>query len=422
MLSIKSRFFSKVHGAFSLSSYTEDQKTADNYSSPSAPVGTGHEKWFFALKQVFPLYFAISIACLVISLLALMSSQVNGDPRYFSFHLLWQGWNHWDTVWYMRIAEFGYNAKERTAFFPLYPLLVRGMMYLLHSPLLAGLFIANITMLGTFIVFYRLIDEDFGPERATRAIFYMAVFPTGFFLTAAYNTSLSLCLALLCFYAIRRRNWWLAAIFGLFASLTRSDGVLLAFPFLYEYLRQHQFRWRSIRVDIASIIFIPVGVILFGVYCYYQFGDFLAFSHVEILWGRQLEVPWYGIKMSIHYIRTSPGLLSYQSLNNFLNLIPDLLFLIFGILGFIGPWRFPRSHWSYAIYAVIFWIFVNLVPVTNFPYPLASMGRYFLESFPTFILLAAWGKNRFFHITYFFVCGPICVYLLMHHLLGLPVI
>lgn len=398
----------------------QNDTSIDAFPINKAP---GHKKWILAFKQIFPLYVAFNATCITVSLLALMSTQANGDPRHFSPVFLLHAWNHWDTVWYINIARYGYSAEKSTAFFPLYPLLIHGIMYLLHSPLLSGLFIANIAMLVTFTVFYQLTLEDFGSERAMRAVLYIAVVPTGFFLAAAYNASLAISLAVLCFYHIRHGNWWLAGAFGLFASLNRSVGVLLVFPFLYEYLRQQQFRWRNIRVDIASVVLIPLGVVLFGLYCYSRFGDFLAFSHVEVSWGRSFEAPWYGIIRSIHYIRVSPGLLSYQSLNNCLNLIPDAFFLILGILGFVGPWRFPRSQWSYAIYAVIFWLFINLVPVSGtFAYPLASMSRYFLESFPTFILLAAWGKSRTFHMTYFFVCGPIFVYLLIHHLLGLPVL
>lgn len=382
-----------------------------------------YKKWFRAGKEIFSLYFAFNVACVLISLLALMSIQVKGDPRHFSLSFLWHAWNHWDTVWYIRIAQHGYDIEKSTAFFPLYPLLMHGAMYVLHSALLSGLLIANIAMLVTFTTFYQLTLEDFGSERAMRAVLYIAVIPTGFFLAAAYNASFALSLAILCFYHTRHGNWWLAGAFGLFASLNRSVGVLLTLPFLYEYLCQHRFQLRNFRIDIASILLIPLGIVLFGLYCYYRFGDFLAFSHVEVLWGRSLKVPWYGILQSIHSIQVSPGILSYQSLNNCLNLIPDVFFLILGVLGFVGPWRFPRSQWSYAIYAVIFWLFINLVPISGgYIYPLASMARYFLESFPSFILLAAWGKKRTFHMTYFFICGPIFVYLLIHHLLGLPVL
>jgi hypothetical protein len=420
MLSIKSRFLEKMNNRpASFSSFTEDTEAINDYP---ADKPSSREKWICSLKQVLPLYIGFNVACAMISLLSLMSTQATNDPRSFPLYLLWQPWHHWDTGWYITIAQRGYFSKEYTAFFPLYPLLMRGTMYLIHNPLLAGMFVANIAMLLTFLVFYRLVSDDFGPERAQRAVLYMAVVPTGFFLAAAYSTSLSISLALLCFYHMRQGKWWQAATFGLLASFTRSAGVLLVFPFLYEYLRQREFNWRRIRVDIASIVLIPIGIGIFGLYCYYRFGDFLAFSHVEMLWGRRLEVPWYGIVTSIDAIRVSPGILSYQSLNNLLNLIPDLFFLLLGILGFVGPWRFPRNCWSYALYAVIFWLFVNLVPTSGWNYPLASLGRYLLESFPSFIFLAAWGKNRFFHFIYFSVCGPLFVYLLFHHLLGLPVI
>src|SRR4029077_570072 len=101
------------------------------------------------------------------------------------------------------------------------------LTYLLRNALVSGLVIANLAMLVTFIAFYQLVLEDFGAERAGRAVLFLAIFPTGFFLAAAYNTSLAMSLTILCFYHLRRGNWLLAGLFGLFASLNRSSGALL---------------------------------------------------------------------------------------------------------------------------------------------------------------------------------------------------
>ena len=43
-------------------------------------------------------------------------------------------WQRWDACWYLRIAEFGYEAGEPgTAFFPVYPMAIR-----LLGPFLLG--------------------------------------------------------------------------------------------------------------------------------------------------------------------------------------------------------------------------------------------------------------------------------------------
>src|SRR5262249_31080871 len=152
-----------------------------------------------------------------------------------------------------------------TAFFPLYPLVMRGLAHFIHhNYLVAGLFISNVALLVVSIVLYQLVLEDFGQERANCTVLYISVFPTAFFLASGYNESLFLCLALLCFYQIRHGRWWPAGIFGILASLTRSAGLLLIVPFCYEYLQLHQFRLRAIRLDVVSIALIPAGIALFA--------------------------------------------------------------------------------------------------------------------------------------------------------------
>jgi Gpi18-like mannosyltransferase len=158
---------------------------------------------------------------------------------------------------------------QETAFFPLYPLLMRALMIATHNnALIAGLLISDISGFVALLMLYQLVREDFDQERARLTVLYLAIFPTAFFLMAAYNEALFLCLSLLSFYYIRHRRWWLAGLFGFCASLTRSAGLFLLVPFAYEYLRQCQFQPARIRWDVISGVLIPVGIAVFAVYCY----------------------------------------------------------------------------------------------------------------------------------------------------------
>jgi Gpi18-like mannosyltransferase len=332
---------------------------------------------------------------------------------------LWQSWHHWDTGHYMSIATYGYTEPAKTAFFPLFPLLERALMFVTHNALTAGLLISNVAGLVLLMVLYQLVREDFDHERALRSVLYISVFPTAFFFASAYNEALFLCLVLLSFYNMRRGNWWLAGLFGFFASLTRSAGVLLLLPFCYEYLRQHEFKlWRT-RLDIISTGLIPAGIGLFAVYCYLQFHDFLAFSHAQINWQHYAAWPWHGMGGSFKAIQNSSGILSFQALRNLTDLLPDLLVLLMIVLSFFGPWRLPRTHWSYAIYAAILYLFLNSFPVAGTGlYPLQSVSRYALEIFPAFIIMAGMGKARMFHLNYVMISGAILFFLLTQFLTG----
>lgn len=380
--------------------------------------GVLKNKWLQALKQVFPLYFAVHLAVLLLSYLSIFFNNPDGYSTNPPLNTLWQSWNHWDTGWYLAIASNGYTTIWNTAFFPLYSLLIRGVMLFIHSPLIAGLLVSNLANLIMLVVLYQLISEDFDNERAQRTVLYLSLFPTAFFFLAAYNESLFLCLGFLCFYQMRRGQWWLAGLFGFFASLTRSTGLLLLLPFCYEYLRQHDFQLKKLRFDILSVAFVPAGIALFGAYCYMRFGDLLAFSHVESHWYHYLAAPWIGIIVNIQAIGTVPDKLSFFPLRSFIDLVPDFLFLGLLILSIAGPWRFRRSHWAYVIYGTTFYIFFHLFPIDS-PYSLQSMSRYVLELFPAFIVLASLGKYRIIHLSYLLVAGAgffaLCTLFLMGH-------
>ena len=388
--------------------------------TPVSAVQRFRQKWLQATLSILPVYIAVHIGFFLTTCLSFLFTHRDFDGTWVPFSALPEAWHHWDTGYYMVIAKFGYQKAEQTAFFPLYGYLERAVMPLTHNnPLVAGLLISDVTGFFLLIVLYQLIREDFDDVRANRAVLYLSLFPTAFFLASGYNEALFLCLAVLSFYNMRHGQWWLAGLFGFFASLTRSAGVFLLFPFCYEYLRQHEFSLRHIRFDVVSSGLIPAGIVVYALYCYYKFHDFLAFSHAQAHWNHLFEPPWYGILGSIKAINESGGLLGFQSIRNLLDLVPDLMMLVLIVLIFVGPWRFPRSLWSYGIYAAFVYLFLQLFPIGGTGlFPLQSVGRYLLELFPAFIVLATLGKSRMFNMNYLVISGALLFFLLTQFLTG----
>jgi Gpi18-like mannosyltransferase len=377
-------------------------------------------QWYDALKQVFPIYLATHLAFFVVTCLSVLFTLKDFSWQALPPYTLWHSWDLWDSTIFTTIAKYGYTNFNQMAFFPLYSLLERGLMYLTHiNPFLAGLIISNLAGLGIFVVLYRLVREDFNAEQAGRAVLYLALFPTAFYLASGYNESLFIFLAVLNFYQLRRGHWWWAGFFGFLASLTRSVGILLLIPFYYEYLRQHEFQLKAFRWNALAGALIPCGLALFSAWCYHQYHDPLAFSHAQAAWNRYLAFPGYGIILSIQNIQTSRGLLSFQALRNMTDLVPDLFILLFIILSFVGPWRLPRQLWVYGIYAFVLYIFLQLFPNGGTGlFPLESVGRFMLEVFPAFIVMAAAGKSKTFHMSYLMISGAILFFLLTQFLTG----
>src|SRR6266566_4290417 len=313
--------------------------------------------------------------------------------------------------------HLAYVAPHQTAFFPFYPILERCVMLLTGNPFTAGLLISGAADLLALVVLYRLVEEDFDQEGAYRAAIYLSLFPTALFLAAAYNESLFLCLSLFSFYHMRHGHWWLAGLLGLLATLTRSAGLILFVPFCFEYLRQRHFDLRAVRLDILSGLAIPAGLGLFSLYCAFQFHDPLAFSHAQNFWGRVPRIPGYGIYRSVQEIIQSGGILNFQSLHNMLDLGPDLLILALIILGLIGPWKLPRDLWAYNLYGAALYLFLQLFPAAGI-FPLLSTGRFMLEVFPAYIVLASLGKDRTLHTSYVMISYAVLCFLMKKFLLG----
>ena len=149
-----------------------------------------------------------------------------------------QGLLAWDGDWYRKIANEGYGGTEAEAlrFFPLFPKLGGLVGSLFGGDSRLGLIVvANVAAVATLMAVHKLVSTETGDfAMARRAVWLTALFPSAFVLVWAYSESLFLLAAIWCFYALRRQLWAPAAVAGLFASLCRPLGVLLAIPAAIE--------------------------------------------------------------------------------------------------------------------------------------------------------------------------------------------
>ncbi len=371
--------------------------------------------WLDAFKQVWPIYLATHIAFVILTYLASLFIIGNFSTVTLDIGTLVSSWDQWDTGHFKAIALHGYDIHWRAAFFPLYPLLQRGLNYFIHNVLVAGLVISNIVTLLTFIVLYRLVEQDFQRNTALRAVLYLAVFPTSFFLAAAYNESLFILLTLLSFYFMRQGQWWIAGAAGFLAALTRSSGLLLLVPFLYEYLRQQNFRFKAIHINLASMLLIPTGLGLFMLYCARKFHDPLAFSHAQSVWHREFQMPWMTF-IDVFNILQQHQILSFDSIHLIIDASAWIFTFCLLILCLVGPWKLPRHLWSYVFYGFTLSFFLIMFPAVKVP--VQSLSRLVIEIFPAFILLAILGKKPGVNLYYLAIAGSMACFMLLQFLTG----
>ncbi|MCX4909929.1 glycosyltransferase family 39 protein [Streptomyces sp. NBC_00878] len=140
----------------------------------------------------------------------------------------------WDSLWYTRIAEFGYGHEVRLpngdvhsnlAFFPLLPWLERAVAAV--TPLSyadAGLLVSVLASLAAAWGIFAVADHVYGGRAGICAVLLWAVLPVGIVQSMAYSESLFTALAAWSLYAVLTGRWLTAGLLASLAGLTRPVG------------------------------------------------------------------------------------------------------------------------------------------------------------------------------------------------------
>lgn len=141
----------------------------------------------------------------------------------------------WDSLWYTRVAEFGYGYEVRLpngdvhsnlAFFPLLPWLERLLASV--SPLSyadAGFAVSALASLAAAWGVFAVADQVYGRRVGVCAALLWAVLPVGIVQSMAYSESLFTALAAWSLYAVLTGRWLTAGTLALLAGLTRPVGL-----------------------------------------------------------------------------------------------------------------------------------------------------------------------------------------------------
>lgn len=294
-------------------------------------------------------------------------------------------WRRWDTLHYLRLAREGYGTEGLRSTLamwpPLYAWLTRAAAPLFGGHLEAGLAVSFGCYVAAAAVFYRLVALDFPERVAWRSVLYWTLFPTAYFLHAAYSESLFVLLVVGSFYAARRERWALAGALGGLAALTRVTWVPLLPALAFEYLAQRGFRLRAVRSDVLWLLLIPGGFAVFLLINQRVYGNPFEFLEVaRSVMKKELAWPWVGARRVFAYgMDAGP---SRAISIGILEVAAGLTAL------FAACWTALRMRASYAVYMLVAW----LVLACN-SWWLATF-RYWLPLFPGFVMFALWGERR----------------------------
>ncbi len=294
--------------------------------------------------------------------------------------LIWDvfaaAWMRYDTQAYRSIALEGYSFYgERfptITFFPLYPLLIRVVLPLTFgNVVVAALLISHLAFFAALLMLYHLLADHFSSPIAYWTIVLLLMFPSSFFFVTAYSESLALALLLGGIWSIHCRRWWLAGSLGLLLALTRLPGVLFSPILVFAYLHEHDWRWHNIRADILAALLPPLGLALFMVFQWWQFGTPFAFMQAQANYNNHLSPPW-GLPLTMLYkLRTSPDW-------------PILVIQLVAWPSFIGLLLVAIVRLP-ALYTLTMGLFLVPPYLQSWPW---SLSRHVLLAFPAFIVMA----------------------------------
>lgn len=340
--------------------------------------------------------------------------------------ILFSPLTRWDSVWYLTIANHGYGGagSPRPAFFPLYPLLSRGVGELgggSRAAVLVGAYVvALVALLGSLYLLHRLTELELGPRAARPAVLLLSLFPASLFLGAPYAESVFLLACVGAFYAARTGHWAWAGAAGAAASATRSAGILLLLPLVVLYLfgpRADRPRPRvpaagwwgasrpryRVRADFAWLALAPAGLAAYAAWLGLVHGDPLAFFSAQEVWSRHFAGPFVGVwdgtvaayeglrqlasgsRETVFFEPAGGDPFRVATIN--LMLFGALVFAVVAVLGVLR--RLPFAYGAYLVAALALPL---SYPVT--PQPLMSLPRFLVVLFPIFMWLGAVCSER----------------------------
>jgi hypothetical protein len=137
-----------------------------------------------------------------------------------------------DGFWYGGIALHGYtfstHALSSIAYFPLFPLLIKGLSLVTGSVYVAGMVIPTVCMFLSVLALQSWLDDRGMGGASVTAVGLMLCFPFGFFWASMYTESTFLFLALSAFVFFERGRWQFAGLCAFLAVLSRPTGLIIA--------------------------------------------------------------------------------------------------------------------------------------------------------------------------------------------------
>jgi Gpi18-like mannosyltransferase len=277
-------------------------------------------------------------------------------------------WERFDTLWYLHIAQRGYDLPGAVVFYPLYPGLIRALSWVME-PAAAALLISTTAAFFYFYGLLRLARSDGAESSAIRTVLLAAVWPASFFFFAGYTEALATALIVWCIAWARDERWLAAALCALAAGLTRSAGTLLIVSLVIMAWRA---RGRANRNSRWWILLAPLGTLGYWLWLR-QTGRLGIRDAYRAYWSTAVGPPWTTLWLTMQSLAQRFQVLVVISL---------IALAFFFVAGVIARRRAEDRWFSGAVIAHM------LLRICS-P-PLFGAPRYLLPVYPAYLTLGEW--------------------------------
>lgn len=273
-----------------------------------------------------------------------------------------------------QLVPFPLPVEYYAAHFPLYPIIIRSLAFLLGFPY-ASLLVTFASSVLCFYFFFKLVRYKLGEEKARTLLLIFSIFPARWLITRSVPSPEPLFIAsiIASVYYFDKKEYFKSGIWGALAQLTKSPGILLflalAGTAVYQSIKNlskvkmnrksQDFNWR-----ILSILLIPFSLLSIFTFFGIRFNDYLAYFHS----GDNIHLFFPPFQV-FNYSATWVGTFWLEEI---------ILIYVIGGWGVINLFKEKRT--SMALVSGLF--FISILFVTH-----RDIGRYFLPAVP-FLLIA----------------------------------
>lgn len=207
----------------------------------------------------------------------------------------------WDAGWFLRVAVNGYPhgytydlnghlEGNELAFFPLYPMLIRGISALGPSPQTAAIGVSWLASIGAAIALHMLGTTLYSKRAGWALVAICCSAPVSVVLSMAYSEALFLALVAGMLAAAHRKVWWAAGLLGLGAALTRPTGAAAALALAVAAIMAVRESRRKAWQPLGAAALALAGVPLFLAWVGWRVGDPSAWFRIQTAgWGTSFD-------------------------------------------------------------------------------------------------------------------------------------